>query len=71
MTRWEYRQEYIQLKRKALDTEAIQGLTEYYNKFGQDGWELVTYIPDMRDAGMLVGTKPQGIIATFKRPIPG
>jgi len=70
MTKWEYMQEYVQLKRKSLDAEAMQGLTEYFNKSGEDGWELVSVIPDVRDAGMLAGTRPHGVVAVFKRPIP-
>lgn len=69
MTKWEYTQEYVQLKRKALDTEAIQGLTDFYNKYGSEGWELVSVLPDVRDAGMLAGTRPHGVLTVFKRPV--
>ena len=58
MTSWEYRFEVLDL---VSDDKALDESTQELNRFGKDGWEVVSLIPKM-------GAGQSWCIVLLKRP---
>ena len=65
MTRWEYFSGFLRLSMKGpnnwvgkINGEEVQGVDEFCNFYGQDGWELVN-----------VAVSGVSMILVFKRPL--
>ena len=60
--KWEYTTLLWKARRGKLD---VQALTENLNRYGEDGWELVSASETSMDGGAT-----RDVLLVFKRPVP-
>ena len=70
--KWEYKIVYINAKKRKTNTGLPEDINEEFDKYGQQGWELVKVEPKLEGGFMAFGfgwiQQTAGYVAFFKKP---